>query len=133
MCVVHDKVENRAIFCIVAPDNLALPTFIGLGHRIHFLYSTRERMEDDSSCQSLRESLVLATERDEGYESDENSHSDVTHSSGGRSLFGVWGDLFFPSLTPSLIHKTRVGCCKLLLDHSSQDPYCSHLLPKATI
>jgi hypothetical protein len=84
-------------------------------------------MEDDSSCRSLRESLVLATERDEGCESDENlevspSHSDITHSSGGRSLFGVWGDLFFPSLTPSLIHKTRVGCCKLLVDRSWQDP-----------
>lgn len=80
-------------------------------------------MEDDSSCQSLRESLVPATERDEGCESDEHlvvspSHSDTTHSSSSRSLFGVWGDIFFPSLTPSLIHKARVGRYELLVDRS---------------
>lgn len=85
-------------------------------------------MEDDSSFQSLRESLTLATERDEGCESDEGNvdvspiHSDITHSGSGPSMFGVWGDILFPSLTASLIHKTRVGCYELLVDCSWEAP-----------
>jgi hypothetical protein len=88
-------------------------------------------MADDSSLHSLREShSLLLEEVEEGCRSDEGGVNvsqtplNIANSdSGSPSLFSarVWGDIFFPFLTPSLIHERKVGCYELFEEWSLED------------
>jgi hypothetical protein len=96
----------------------------GRAHKTNqFQRSTAGTMEDDPSCHSLREShSLLLDEVEEGCRSDEGGVNvsqrplDISNSvSSSPSLFSVrvWGDIFFPFLSPSLIYERKVGYYEL--------------------